>query len=148
MNPNHAELVRITVREPGQRTRDGAGPPTFRFDVIVEGKAGSVLGASSQPYTLSVSAFDFTTGANPSSAENTFTQKRVESFDAAHGWPDKAATFTVVEDPDVVDGHLLKCFATLLSFNQINSFVERPIFLLHFEPPPPRWSGGRPPPQQ
>ena len=89
-----------------------------------------------------MSAFDFTAGANPHSAENTFTQKRVESFGAAHGWPDKAATFTVVvKDPDLVDGHLVKCFATLISSNEINSFVESPLFLVHLEPPPSRWSG-------
>jgi hypothetical protein len=89
-----------------------------------------------------MSAFDFTAGANPHSAENTFTQKRVESFDAAHGWPDKVATFTVVvKDPDLVDGHLVKCFATLISSNEINSFVESPLFLVHLEPPPSRWSG-------
>jgi hypothetical protein len=148
VNPNHAELLRITVREPERLTRDGEGPPAYRFDVVVEGRAGSVLAASSQPYTLSVSAFDFTAGANPHSAENAFTQKRVERFDAAHGWPDKVATFTVVvNDPDLVDGHLVKCFATLVSPNQINSFVEGPLVLLHLEPPPPRWSGRGPMPQ-
>jgi hypothetical protein len=144
MNPNHAELVRVTVRGPRQIIGDHAstiGPPAFQFDVIVEGEAGQVLGASAQPCTLSMFAFDFTAGANPDSAANSFTQQRVERFDVAHGWPDKVATFTVVlKDPDAVEGHLLQFFATLLSTNQISSFVESSLLLVHLEAPPPRWT--------
>lgn len=141
MNPNHAELVRLTVREPQPLVGPPLGSVAFRFDVVVEGRAGSVLGASGQPYALTVSAFDFTAGTNPHSTDNTFTQKRVESFELAHGWPDKVATFTVaVRDPDLVHGHLLKYFATLVSPNQITSFVESPLFLLQFQAPS-RWSG-------
>jgi hypothetical protein len=81
-----------------------------------------------------------TAGTNPHSTDNAFTQKRVESFDLAHGWPDKVATFTVaVRDPDLVEGHLLKYVATLVSPNQITSFVKSPVFLLHFQGPS-RWS--------
>lgn len=144
MNPNHGQLVRITVQEPQRIVSDDAaaiGPPAFRFEVIVEGRAGTVLGASGQPYTLSLYAFDFTAGTNPNGHANTFTQQRVELFDAAHGWPDKAAAFTVVlRDPDAVAGHLLKCFATLISTNQIASFVESPLFLLCLDAPAPRWT--------
>lgn len=146
MNPNHAQLVRVTAQEPQRIVPDQAsaiGSPTFQFDVIVEGKAGDVLGASAQPYTLSMCAFDFTAGTNPHSLANTFTQQRVERFDVAHGWPDKVAAFTVMlKDPDAVAGHLVKCFATLISTNQITSFVESPLFLVHLEAPPPRWTGG------
>jgi hypothetical protein len=125
MNPNHAQLGRITVQEPQRIVPDQAsaiGPPAFRFEVVVEGRAGTVLGASAQPYTLSLTAFDFTAGTNPHSHANTFTQQRVELFDAAHGWP------------------LLKCFATLISTNQIASFVESPLFLMCLDAPAPRWT--------
>jgi hypothetical protein len=144
MNPNHAQLGRITVQEPQSIVPDQAsaiGPPAFQLEVIVEGRAGAVLGASAQPYTLSLCAFDFTAGTNPHSQANTFTQQRVELFDAAHGWPDKAAAFTVLlRDPDAVAGHLLKCFATLISTNQIASFVESPLFLICLDAPAPRWT--------
>ena len=149
MNPNHAQLVRITVQEPQMIVPDQAsatGPPTFEFEVVVEGRAGAVLGASAQPYTLGLCAFDFTAGASPHSHANTFTQQRVELFDAAHGWPDKAAAFTVVlRDPDAVAGHLLKCFATLVSTNQIASFVESPLFLMCLDAPAPRWTAAASP---
>jgi hypothetical protein len=145
MNPNHAQLVRITVQEPQRIVPDqaSAGPPAFQFEVNVEGRAGTVLGASAQPYTLSLCAFDFTAGTNPHSHANTFTQQRVELFDLAHGWPDKASAFTVaLKDPDAVAGHLLKCFATLISTNQIASFVESPLFLMCLDAPAPRWTAG------
>jgi hypothetical protein len=144
MNPNHAELLRVTVQEPELIVGDGAAaaaPPAFRFDVVVEARAGHVLGASAQPYTLGVSAFDFTAGFNPDSGANTFTHQRVERFDAADGWPDKLARFTVLlKDADAVEGHLLKCFATLISTNGLTSFVESPLFLVHLAAPPPRWT--------
>jgi hypothetical protein len=144
MNPNHAELLRVTVREPELLGGDEAPdttPPTFRFDIVVEGRAGGVLGASAQPYTLGVSAFDFTAGFNPDSGANTFNHQRVERFDAAHGWPDKLARFEVLlKDADAVEGHLLKCFATLISANGLTSFVESPLFLVHLSAPPPPWT--------
>jgi hypothetical protein len=147
MNPNHAELLRVTAQDPERIVGDGASagaPPAFRFDVVVEGRAGHVLGASAQPYTLCVSAFDFTAGANPDSGANTFTHQRVERFDAAHGWPDKLARFTVLlRDADAVEGHLLKCFATLIGSNQLTSFVESPLFLVHLSAPPPPWTQAR-----
>ena len=44
------------------------------FFVTVEGEAGAVLGQSSQPYTLRISALDLDDGVNPNSAQNNFTQ--------------------------------------------------------------------------
>jgi hypothetical protein len=145
MNPNHAELVQVSVREPERMVWDQASAtrqPACKFHVIVEAKAGNVLGASAQPYTLSLYAFDFTAGTNPHSPANTFTQQRAERFDSTHGWPDKVTAFTVVlKDPDAVAGHLLKCFVTLTSTNQIASFVESPLFLLHLDAPYPAVDG-------
>jgi hypothetical protein len=66
-----------------------------QFSVVVEGTAGRVLGASGQPYMLEIVALDITAGANPHSEANHFTQRRLERFDAAHGWPDKVSLFTV-----------------------------------------------------
>jgi len=133
-NANTAMLVRITTRALG------GGIPSVtplndtsdRFDVVVEAKSGLVLGASSQPYGLRISALDLTTGANPHSVANNFSQHRTERFDAAHGWPDKVVTFTIsLNDPMAVQGHLFRYYAILLSPNQIVSFVESPLFLLY-----------------
>jgi hypothetical protein len=132
-NANNARLVRIAVRSWGSSI-DSATPlmdGDGRFQVVVEGKAGTVLGASSQPYSLEISAFDITAAINPHSAVNDFTQRRTEQFNATHGWPHKVAIFTVtVNDLQSVQGHLLRYYAILLSANQIVSFVESPLFLL------------------
>jgi hypothetical protein len=93
-----------------------------------------VLGASSQPYTLEIGAFDITAGVNPHGVANNFTQLRIEQFDAAHGWPHKKAIFTIsLHDVPSVQGHLLRYYATLISGNHVVSFVESPIFLLVWE---------------
>lgn len=140
-NANNAKLVRIATRSWGSNI-DDATPLTDednRFQVVVEGKAGTVLGASGQPYALEIGAFDITAVINPHSAANDFTQRRIEQFDAAHGWPHKEAIFTVtIHDVSSVQGHLLRYYATLVSANKILSFVESPIFLLYSA-----WSGDR-----
>ena len=83
---------------------------------------------------LEIGALDLTTGTNPHSAANNFSQRRVERFDDAHGWPDKVATFTItLNDLLAVQGHLFRYYAILTSPNQIVSFVESPIFLLHLD---------------
>ena len=90
-----------------------------------------MLATSGQPYTIEIVAFDITAGANPHSPHNNFTQRITERFDAADGWPEKVAVFTVIlNDRDAVQGHLLRYYATLMSGSQIASFVESPLFLL------------------
>jgi hypothetical protein len=135
-NANNAKLIRIATRSWGSNI-DSATPLTDednRFQVVVEGKAGAVLGASGQPYTLEIGAFDITAGVNPHSAANNFTQRRIEQFDAAHGWPHKKATFTItLHDVPPVQGDLLRYYATLISANHVVSFVESPIFLLYLD---------------
>jgi hypothetical protein len=132
-NANNAKLIRIATRSWGSNI-DSATPLTDednRFQVVIEGKAGTVLGASSQPYTLEIGAFDITAGVNPDSAANKFTQLRIEQFNAAHGWPHKKAIFTIaLHDAPSVQGHLLRYYATLISANHVVSFVESPTFLL------------------
>jgi hypothetical protein len=80
-NANNAQFIRIATRSWGSNI-DSATPLTdqdSRFQVVVEGKAGTVIGASSQPYTLEIGAFDITAGVNPHSATNNFTQLRIEA---------------------------------------------------------------------
>jgi hypothetical protein len=132
-NANNAKLVQITTRALGGGV-PSANPLSAaytQFDVVVEGRAGRVLGASGQPCELRISALDLTTGSNPHTAANNFSQRRMERFDAAHGWPDKVATFTVTLDYlPAVQGHIFRYYAILTSANQVVSFVESPIFLL------------------
>jgi hypothetical protein len=133
-NANNAKLVRIATRALGSHivTTTPLASGISAFEVVVEASAGSVLGASAQPYSLAISALDLTTGTNPHSAANNFSQQRLERFDAAHGWPNKAATFTITLNALMaVQGHLFRYYATLTSPNQIVSFVESPLFLLY-----------------
>jgi hypothetical protein len=133
-NANSARLVRIVTSPLGHGVFGEGSLSTARnqFAVVVEGKSGRVLGASGQPYGLRILALDLTTGANPHSAANNFSQQRMERFDAEHGWPDKVATFTItLNDLLAVQGHLFRYHAILTSANQIISFVESPLFLLY-----------------
>src|SRR5215469_6480060 len=133
-NALNAKLVRITTRALGGSVATQmpliAGKDN-RFDVVVEGIAGSLLSTSGQPYSLEIVAFDISAGANPHSVSNNFTQRRSEAFDAGYGWPSKVATFSVsLNDIAAVHGHLLRYYAILTSANEIISFVESPMFLL------------------
>jgi hypothetical protein len=133
-NANTAKLVRVTTRAVGGAIFSDTplSGLSNRFDVVVEGRSGQVLGASGQPYGLRISALDLTTGANPHSAANNFSQQIIEGFDAAHGWPDKVAIFTVtLKDLMAIQGRVFRYYAILTSANQNSSFVESPLFLLH-----------------
>jgi hypothetical protein len=144
-NAQSARLVRVTTRAFG-----GAVPSEVplaaggnRFDVVVEGLAGRLLSTTGQPYSLEIVALDVSAGGNPHSERNNFTQKRMEQFDGIDGWPNKLAVFTVtLNDPAAVQDHLLRYYAVLLSTNQIISFVESPLFLLHADPHTTDPSGG------
>jgi hypothetical protein len=138
-NALNAKLVRITTRVLGGSVSTQmpliAGKDN-RFDVVVEGIAGSLLSASGQPYSLEIVAFDISAGTSPHSESNNFTQKRSEAFEAVDGWPSKVATFTVtLNDIAAVQGHLLRYYAILTSANDIVSFVESPMFLLYRHDP-------------
>lgn len=134
MNPNDAELVRIYTASlsgfPDQTPITGTTPNTdVQFKVIVEGEAGEVLGQSGQPYDLTIQALDITNGTNPGAS---FTQAAPGAF-MAPNWPNYKNEFTVTilaADVPAINGHLLRYYAVLTSANQIDSFVESPLFLL------------------
>jgi hypothetical protein len=133
-NASNARLVRVATRSWGSSI-DSETPLSdgnTRFHVVVEGKAGSVLGASGQPYELQISALDLITGSNPHSAANNFSQRTMERFDAIDGWPEHVMIFTItLNDLIAIQGHLFRYYAILTSANQILSFVESPMFLLY-----------------
>jgi hypothetical protein len=134
-NAHNAQLVRITTRSLGGSVPNQApltGEDSHEFNVVVEGKAGSLLSTTGQPYSLEIVALDISAGNNPHSESNNFTQKRSEQFDAVDGWPSKVAIFTItLNDLRAIQGHLLRYYAILTSANQIVSFVESPLFLLY-----------------
>jgi hypothetical protein len=135
-NANNAKLVRIATRALGRHipNKTPLANGANRFEVVVEARAGDVLGSSGQPYGLRISALDLTTGTNLHCAANNFSQQRMERFDDAHGWPDKVATFTITLNHLLaVQGHLFRYYAILTSPNQIVSFVESPLFLLYLD---------------
>jgi hypothetical protein len=135
INAHNAKLVRITTRAMGGGVSSDIPLTTGegnQFGVVVEGVAGRLLSTTGQPYALEIVASDVTTGANPHSESNNFTQRRLEEFDGVDGWPSKVATFIVtLNDIAAVQGHLFRYYAILTSANQIASFVESPLFLLY-----------------
>jgi hypothetical protein len=110
INAHSAKLVRVATRALGGSVSNEipltAGEGN-QFSVVVEGIAGRLLSTTGQPYSLEIVASDITTGANPHTERNNFTQKRLEQFDCVDGWPNKVATFTVtLNDIPAVQGHL------------------------------------------
>jgi hypothetical protein len=145
-NAHGARLVRVTTRALGGAVPSelplGAGDRN-QFSVVVEGVAGRLLSTTGQPYSLEITALDVTAGANPHSDHNDFTQRRLEQFDGVDGWPNKLATFTVtLNDLVAVQDHLFRYHAILVSTNQVVSFVESPLFLLHADLPRAAPPGG------
>lgn len=128
MNANNAKLVSVYTQEmhgnipscclrvSGTTDEEGAS-----LEVVVEARAGWVLGNSGAPYLLSLVAFDITLGHNaePSTA---FMKAVVESFTTTTGncspWPEYRSVFPVIltrTQADALAGHVLQYTATLIS---------------------------------
>ena len=123
MNANDATLTGLATAQAGSRVADNTpnAPASSGFDLVMEAVAGSALGSSGAPYTLTISAIDLTTVSQP-------WPPRIlhQAFDAASGWklsgtgPDYECTQTI---PTTVPGgpggplagHTLQFVATLLS---------------------------------
>jgi hypothetical protein len=138
VNANDATLTGLATAQSGSMVADEApnAPASGGFDLIVVAVAGSALGSSGAPYTLTVSAIDLTTVSQP-------WPPRIlrQAFDAASGWklsgtgPDYQCTQTI---PNTVPGgpggplagHTLQFAASLVSqggqivtIRQSNPFV-------------------------
>ena len=123
MNANDATLSGLATTQTGSMVQDEApnAPASSGFDLILGAFAGSGLGSSGAPYTLTISAIDLTTVSQP-------WPPRIlhQAFDAASGWklsgtgPDYECTQTI---PNSVPGgpggplagHTLQFVATLVS---------------------------------
>jgi hypothetical protein len=139
VNPNDARLTRIYTQKANGGAPNvadltpigGTSGNATNFEVVVEGEAGNVLGASGQPYRLTLSAIDLTDVRNPDGGGNTFTIAVNEAFDGASGWPLYRKVFNVqLNDVSAVRDDLLKYFAVLNSANEVDSSVESDVFSL------------------
>lgn len=139
MNPNEARLNRIYTQKtnggapsiPDLTPIGGTNGNTADFEVVVEGEAGNVLGASGQPYTLTITSIDLTDVRNPNDGDNVFTVTVNEAFDATNGWPLYRKVFRIpLNNVTVVRDDLVKYFAVLNSQNEVDSSIESDVFSL------------------
>ena len=140
MNANDAMLTAVATAQTGSKVAGTApnAPASASFDLIIRAAAGSALGSSGAPYTLTISAIDLT-----AVSQGWPTQTLHQSFDAANGWelrgtgPDYQCTQTVpVPVPGggpggPLAGHTLQCVASLVSQGaQIASIIRSDPFVL------------------
>ena len=98
MNANDAMLTALATAQTGSTVADAApnAPASASFDLVLEAVAGSALGSSGTPYTLTISAIDLT-----AVSQGWPTRTLHQAFDAACGWelsgagPDYRCTQTV-----------------------------------------------------
>ena len=99
MNANDAKLMRVytaltdsTVEDSAPNVPDPGEPHDTDFDLFVEAAAGSVIGNSSAPYTLTTTLVNVTkqkvVGAPFSTVEN-------QAFNAGSGWQTSGDDFVL-----------------------------------------------------
>jgi hypothetical protein len=83
VNANDATLTELATAQTGSMVNDDApnAPAGGGFDLILGAAAGSALGSSGAPYTLTISAIDLTAASQPWPP-----QILHQAFDAASGW--------------------------------------------------------------
>ena len=140
MNAHDATLIALATAHTGSTVEDTApnAPAAGTFDLVLGAVAGSALGSSGAPYTLTISAIDLT-----AVTQGWPTQTLHQAFDTANGWtlsgtgPDYQCTQTgPVPVPGggpggPLAGHTLQCVASLVSQGaQIASIIHSPSFVL------------------
>jgi hypothetical protein len=140
VNANDATLTALVTTQSGSMVADNTpnAPAGATFDLVVAAVAGSALGSSGAPYTLTISAIDLTAVTQPWPARTLH-----QAFDTATGWqlsgtgPDYQCTQAVpVPVPGggpggPLAGHTLQCVASLVSRGaQIASIIHSPPFVL------------------
>jgi len=140
VNANDATLTELATAQTGSTVADTApnAPANPGFDLVLRAAAGSALGSSGAPYTLTISAIDLTavTQAWPALTHH-------QAFDTANGWelsgsgPDYQCSQTFpVPLPGggpggPLTGHALLCVASLVSQGgQIASIIHSDPFVL------------------
>ena len=140
MDANDAMLTALATAQTGSTIGHTApnAPASASFDLVVDAVAGSSLGSSGAPYTLTISAIDLT-----AVSQGWPTQTLHQAFDTANGWelsgagPDYRCTQTVaVPVPGggpggPLAGHALQCVASRVSQGaQIASIIHSDPFVL------------------
>jgi hypothetical protein len=140
VNANDATLTSLSTAQTGSMAKDAApnAPAADTFDLVLGAVAGSSLGSSGAPYTLTISAIDLT-----AVTQGWPTQTLHQAFDAANGWtlsgtgPDYQCTQTfAVPVPGggpggPLAGHTLQCVASLINQGaQIVSIIHSNPFVL------------------
>ena len=140
MNANDAMLTEPATAQSGSMVADNVpnAPASGDFDLVLEAAAGSALGSSGTPYTLTISAIDLTTVSQP------WPPRALrQAFDTADGWqlsgagPDYQCTqtFPIAVPGDgpggPLAGHALQFVASLVSDGaQIASIIHSNPFIL------------------
>lgn len=140
VNANDSTLTELATAQSGSMVADNTpnAPASGSFDLVVEAVAGSALGSSGAPYTLTISAIDMTAVSQAWPA-----QILHQAFDTATGWqrsgagPDYQCTQAF---PIAVPGggpggppagHTLRFVASLVSQGaQIASIIHSDPFVL------------------
>ena len=140
MNANDATLTGLAPAQTGSRVADTTpnAPASSGFDLVLQAAAGSALGSSGAPYTLTISAIDLTTVSQPWPPQTLH-----HAFAPASGWrlsgtgPDYQCTQTFpIAIPGggpggPLAGHTLQCVASLVSRGaQIASIIHSHPFVL------------------
>jgi hypothetical protein len=140
VNTHDATLTELATAHTGSMVKDSApnAPAATTFDLVLGAVAGSALGSSGAPYTLTISAIDLT-----AVTQGWPTQTLHQAFDTANGWtlsgtgPDYQWTqiFTVPVPGGgpggPLAGHTLQCVASLVSQSpQIVSIIHSNPFVL------------------
>jgi hypothetical protein len=140
MNAHDATLTALAAAHTGSLVKDTApnAPAAGTFDLVLSAVAGSALGSSGAPYTLTISAIDLT-----AVTQGWPTQTLHQAFDPANGWtlsdtgPGYQCTGTfAVPVPGggpggPLAGHTLQCVASLVSQGaQIVSIIYSNPFVL------------------
>jgi hypothetical protein len=140
VNANDATLTTLATAQTGSMVADTTpnAPANGSFDLVLAAVAGSALGSSGAPYTLTISAIDLTAVTQPWPARTLH-----QAFDTASGWqlsgtgPDYQCTqaFPVAVPGGgpggPLAGHTLQCVASLISRGaQIASIIHSHPFVL------------------
>jgi hypothetical protein len=140
VNANDAALTELATAQSGSTVADNVpnAPASGTFDLVLEAVAGSALGSSGTPYTLTISAIDLTAVSQPWPPH---TLRQV--FDRADGWqlsgtgPDYqcAQTFPIAipggGPGGPLAGHTLQFVASPVSEGaQIASIIQSNPFVL------------------
>jgi hypothetical protein len=140
VNANDATLAGLATAQSGSTVADNTpnAPAGGTFALVLEAVAGSALGSSGTPYTLTISAIDLTAVSQPWPPQTLH-----QAFDPADGWqlsgtgPDYQCTQTFpIAVPGgapggPLAGHTLQFVASLVSHGaQIASIIQSNPFVL------------------